>query len=173
MSELVKNPQVMQKAQAEIRLVLQGRSRITEDLIYLKYLKNIIKETLRLHPVAPLLIPKECQESCKILGYDIPKGTIMLVNAWAIGRDHRYWHDAEVFVTERFEEITVDFRGTNFEFIPFGGGRRICPGITFAHHLPPGVTPDGFDMEEEFGMSVCRKRDLCLHPILHVGVEKV
>ncbi|EAZ02036.1 hypothetical protein OsI_24071 [Oryza sativa Indica Group] len=189
MSELVKNPQVMQKAQAQIRLALQGRSRITEDdLINLSYPKNIIKETLRLHPVAPLLMPKECQESCKILGYNIPKGSIMLVNVWAIGRDHRYWDDAEVFLPERFEEITVDFGGTNYEFIPFGGGRRICPGITFAHatlelaltallyhfdwHLPPSVTPDGLDMEEEFGMNVRRKRDLHLHPVIHVGVEK-
>ncbi|XP_052159508.1 desmethyl-deoxy-podophyllotoxin synthase-like [Oryza glaberrima] len=190
LSELVRNPHVMQKAQAEIRHVLQGKSRVTEDdLINLKYPKNIIKETLRLHPVAPLLVPKECQESCKILGYDVPKGTIMFVNAWAIGRDSRYWNDAEVFMPERFEKVAVDFRGTNFEFIPFGAGRRMCPGITFANatiemaltallyhfdwHLPLGVTPDGLDMEEEFGMSVSRKRDLYLRPTLHMGLERI
>uniref|UniRef100_A0A0E0LDW0 Cytochrome P450 n=1 Tax=Oryza punctata TaxID=4537 RepID=A0A0E0LDW0_ORYPU len=190
LSELVRNPHVMHKAQAEIRHALQGKSRVTEDdLINLKYPKNIIKETLRLHPVAPLLVPKECRESCKILSYDVPKGTIILVNAWAIGRDPRYWHDAEVFMPERFEKVAVDFRGTNFEFIPFGAGRRMCPGITFANatiemaltallyhfdwHLPPGVTPDGMDMEEEFGMSVSRKRDLYLQPILHVGLETI
>uniref|UniRef100_A0A0D3FKY2 Cytochrome P450 n=1 Tax=Oryza barthii TaxID=65489 RepID=A0A0D3FKY2_9ORYZ len=183
-------PEVMQKAQAEIQHALQGKSRVTEDdLINLKYPKNIIKETMRLHPLASLLVPRKCQESCKILGYDIPKGTILIVNVWTIGRDHRYWDDAEVFIPERFEDTTIDFKGTHFEFIPFGAGRRICLGMTFAHatielaltallyhfdwHLPHGVTHDGMDMEEQFSVTVSRKRDLYLHLIQHVGVEEI
>lgn len=183
-------PEVMQKAQAEIRHALQGKSRVTEDdLINLKYPKNIIKETMRLHPLASLLVPRKCQESSKILGYDIPKGTILIMNVWTIGRDHRYWDDAEVFIPERFEDTTIDFKGTHFEFIPFGAGRRMCLGMTFAHatielaltallyhfdwHLPHGVTHDGMDMEEQFSVTVSRKRDLYLHPIQHVGVEEI
>ncbi|KAG8051427.1 hypothetical protein GUJ93_ZPchr0001g30386 [Zizania palustris] len=190
MSELARNPRVMQRAQAEVRRALHGRPRVTEDdLTNLKYPKNIIKETLRLHPVAPLHVPKECQEPRRVLGHDVPRGTVVFVNAWAIGRDPRYWDDAEAFMPERFEQIEVDLRGTHFELIPFGAGRRMCPGLAFAHaivelalaallyhfdwHLPPGVTPDSMDMEEGFGLTVSRKRDLYLHPILHVGLETV
>ncbi|OEL18177.1 Cytochrome P450 71D10 [Dichanthelium oligosanthes] len=131
MSELIRNPNVMKKAQAELSSILNGKPKVTEDdLDEVKYLKLVIKETLRLHPAAPLLIPRESRESCKILGYDVPKGTTVLVSAWAIGRDPKYWEDADEFKPERFESTTVDFRGTNFEYIPFGAGRS--PGILFA-----------------------------------------
>ena len=103
MSELKRYPNVMRKAQAEIRDNLQGKSKITEDdLANLKYLRLVIKETMRLHPAAPLLLPREATEPCKILGYDIPKGTTVLVNAWAIGRDPMHWEDPEEFKPERF-----------------------------------------------------------------------
>ncbi|XP_062179391.1 desmethyl-deoxy-podophyllotoxin synthase-like [Phragmites australis] len=186
--ELMRNPKVMQKVQQEIRHALGCKSRVTEDdLINLKYLKLVIKETFRLHPATAVLFPKECQESCKILGYDVPKGMLMIMNVWAIGRDPEYWDDAEVFKPERFEGITVDFKGTDFQFLPFGGGRRMCPGIMFAHanielalatllyhfdwQLPPGVTPDAVDMTEKFGVDVRPKRDVYLCPILVVPPE--
>ncbi|KAL6626657.1 hypothetical protein ACP70R_030383 [Stipagrostis hirtigluma subsp. patula] len=185
MSELMRNPDVMRKAQAEIRDILNGKPKVTEDdLPQMKYLKLIIKETLRLHPAAPLLVPRESMESRKILGYDVPKGTTVLVNAWAIGRDPKYWEDAEDFKPERFECNTIDFKGTDFEYIPFGAGRRICPGMLFAqsnmelalasllYHfdwkLPAGLKPSDLDMAEEMGLTVRRKNDLYLHSTVRV-----
>uniref|UniRef100_A0A453NGQ0 Cytochrome P450 n=1 Tax=Aegilops tauschii subsp. strangulata TaxID=200361 RepID=A0A453NGQ0_AEGTS len=146
--------------------------------------KGVILETMRLHPAAPLLLPREAREPCKILGYDVPKGTTVLVNAWAIGRDPKHWEDPEEFKPERFESHTVDFKGTDFEYIPFGAGRRMCPGMTFAQasmeivlaallyhfdwELPSGVKPDGLDMTEKMGVTVRRKNDLNLHHIVRV-----
>ncbi|CAN6177393.1 unnamed protein product [Urochloa humidicola] len=185
MAELMRNPSVMQKVQGEVWNALQDKSRVKEDdLVNLKYLKLVIKETLRLHPAAPLLLPRECQESCKILGYDIPKGTYLLVNAWAIGRDPKYWDEPEAFKPERFEGVTFDFKGTDFRYIPFGAGRRICPGTTFAManielilatllfhfdwQLPVGVMPSEVDMTEEMGITVRPKKDLYMHPSVRV-----
>ncbi|KAM3296781.1 hypothetical protein ACQJBY_038899 [Aegilops geniculata] len=184
MSELMRNPTVMQKLQAEVRDNLQEKPKVTEDdLTNLKYLKLVIKETMRLHPGAPLLLPREAREACKILGYDVPKGTTVLVNAWAIGRDPKHWEEPEEFKPKRFEYGT-DFKGTNFEYIPFGAGRRMCPGMTFAQanieivlaallyhfdwELPPLVKPDGLDMTEKMGVTVGRKNDLYLHPVVRV-----
>nr|CAB3468519.1 unnamed protein product [Digitaria exilis] len=188
MAELMRNPNVMQRAKDELNCVLRDKSRVTEDdLVNLPYLKLIVKETLRLHIPGPLLLPRECQEPCKILGYDVLKGTIVLVNAWAICRDPKYWDEPEVFKPERFEEGATDFMGTDFHYTPFGAGRRICPGIAFAlanvelvlaallfhfdWHLPPGVTPSELDMAEEMGVTVRRKRDLCLHATVRVSLE--
>lgn len=170
----------MQIAQGEVRDKLQGKPKVTEDdLANLKYLKLVIKETMRLHPAAPLLIPREAMETSEILGYDIPKGTKVLVNAWAIGRDPTHWEDPDEFKPERFETCMVDFKGTNFEYIPFGAGRRICPGMTFAEanmeivlaallyhfdwELPGGTKPEDVDMTEEMGLTVRRKNNLYLH----------
>ena len=125
MSELLRNPRVMEKAQAEVRRVLKGKKNIDEvDIQKLEYLKLVVKEILRLHPPAAL-IPRESREKCEINGYEIPNNTKVFINAWAIGRDTEYWIDADSFCPERFQGSLIDFKGTNFEFIPFGGGRRI------------------------------------------------
>ncbi|KAG7946068.1 hypothetical protein I3843_14G019800 [Carya illinoinensis] len=132
MSELVKNPRVMEKAQAEVRRVLEGRRNINEtDIQQLDYLRAVVKETLRLHPPGALT-PRESREKCKISGYEIPSNTKVLINIWAMGRDPKYWIDANYFRPERFYDSSIDFKGTNFEYIPFGSCRRICPGISFA-----------------------------------------
>ncbi|TVU22123.1 hypothetical protein EJB05_31805, partial [Eragrostis curvula] len=187
MSELMRNPDVMKRAQAEVRAILNGKPKVTEDdLPQLNYLKLVIKETLRLHPATPLLVPRQSREPCKVLGYDVPKGTMVFVNAWAIGRDPKYWEDAEEFKPERFECSTIDFKGTDFEYIPFGAGRRICPGILFAqssmelalaallYHfdwkMTNGLEPSELDMAEEMGITVRRKNDLYLHPTVRVPV---
>jgi cytochrome P450 len=182
MSEMVKNPKVMEEAQAEVRRVFNKKGCVDEtELHQLIYLKSVIKETLRLHPVAPLLLPRESRERCQISGYEIPAKTRVMVNAWAIGRDPRYWVEAENFKPERFVNSPIDFKGADFEYIPFGAGRRICPGIAFGipnvelplaellYHfdwkLPNGMKSEELDMTESFGLTAGRKHDLCLIPI--------
>ncbi|BBN68517.1 cytochrome P450, family 71, subfamily B, polypeptide 34 [Prunus dulcis] len=92
---------------------------------------KIIRETLRLHPPVPLLLPRECGEKCEIDGYEIPAKSKVIVNAWAIGRDPNYWNEPESFNPNRFLDSSIDYKGTNFEYIPFGAGRRMCPGVSF------------------------------------------
>ncbi|RDX87177.1 Cytochrome P450 71D8, partial [Mucuna pruriens] len=184
MSEMMKNPRVREKAQAELRESFKGKEIIYEtDLEDLSYLKSVIKETLRLHPPSPLLIPRECTELTNIDEYEIPTKTKVMINAWALGRDPEYWNDAERFVPERFKGSSIDFKGNNFEYIPFGAGRRMCPGMTFGlasvllplalllYHfnweLPNNMKPHDLDMTEHFGMAVGRKNDLCLIPTVY------
>ncbi|KAL6654867.1 hypothetical protein ACP70R_008332 [Stipagrostis hirtigluma subsp. patula] len=182
MAELMANPRVMEKAQSEIRRVLAGQERVHEGALNdLGYLKALIKETLRLHPPIPL-IPRGCLEDRKIQGYNVPKGAIVVANVWAISRDPKYWEDPDRFMPERFEaEQTFNYLGLDFEFIPFGAGRRICPAITFAEanieialasilyhfdwELPAGVQPEELDMTASCGLAVRRKAELLLHPI--------
>ncbi|PHT31578.1 hypothetical protein CQW23_27915 [Capsicum baccatum] len=156
MVQMMKNPSIFIKAQQEL----------------------VIKETLRLHPTLPLLLPRECREETDLNGYIIPEKTKVMVNVWAIGRDPKYWNDAESFKPERFEQSSVDFLGNNFEYLPFGSGRRICPGISFAlaniylplaqllYHfdwkLPTGMKPQDLDMNELVGIGSVRKNDLYL-----------
>lgn len=115
MTELMRNPRVREKTQAELRQVFKGKRVIHDtDLEELTYLKLIIKETLRLHPPLPLLLPRGCMEPCIIGGYFIPIKTKIIVNAWALGRDPKVWHDAEKFILERFNDTNLDFKGTNY-----------------------------------------------------------
>ncbi|KAG0531065.1 hypothetical protein BDA96_05G241900 [Sorghum bicolor] len=184
MSELAKNPSVMQRAQSEVRRVLQGKTRVAEADIQgrrLPYLQAVIRETLRLHPPLPLILPRSCAEPITIMGHDVPAGTTVFVNAWAIGRDDRWWPDAGEFKPERFDgegDGMVDFSGGDFRFLPGGGGRRMCPGLTFGmaniemalasllYHfdweLPGGADPGELDMDEAYGITARRETDLVL-----------
>ncbi|AES70567.2 putative cytochrome P450 [Medicago truncatula] len=181
MSELIKNSQVMKKAQAEVRSVYNEKGYVDEPNLHkLKYLKSIIKETMRLHAPVPLLLPRQCSERCEINGYDIPAKSKVIVNAWSICRDSRYWIEAEKFCPERFIDGAVDYKGVDFRFIPFGAGRRMCPGIAFGianleislanllfhfdWKMPNGCKADELDMDESFGLAVRRKHDLWLVP---------
>ncbi|KAI0497693.1 hypothetical protein KFK09_020926 [Dendrobium nobile] len=181
-SELVRNPKIMKKAQREVREVFgYDMTKIIGDEEWmsnkLSYLQLVIKETLRLHTPAPLLVPRENKEKCKVMGYDIPLKTMVIVNAWAIARDPMYWDKPEVFWPERFEENDIDMKGAHFEMIPFGAGRRICPGMHFglatiemalAHLLYyfdweyPAKNGEELDMSEAFGIAIRRKTPLCL-----------
>ncbi|PWA59421.1 cytochrome P450 mono-oxygenase [Artemisia annua] len=127
LSLLLNNPQVLKKAQNEIDKVI-GNDRFVDetDLVNLPYLRCIINETLRLCPPGPLLVPHESSEDCVVGGYNIPRGTMLLVNQWAIHHDPKLWNDPEMFNSERFEGIEGPRDG--FKLIPFGSGRRSCPG---------------------------------------------
>lgn len=181
MVELMRHPKMMQKAQAEVRQALKGKANIQEeDINELHYLKLVIKEILRLHPPLPLLLPRYSSENCQVGGYEIPAGARIIINAWAIARDPRYWEDPDSFKPERFDGSMVDYKGSNFEFLPFGAGRRICPGTTFAMaqvemalanllfyfdwKLPNGMEPQDLDMTESFGATAGLKSPLLLVP---------
>ncbi|MCD7450744.1 hypothetical protein HAX54_008381 [Datura stramonium] len=151
MSLLLNNPHVIKHAQEEIDNKV-GKDRWVEesDIKNLVYLQAIVKEALRLYPPAPLLVPHEAVEDCTVAGYNIPKGTRLFPNAWKIQRDPRIYTKPDEFMPERFlnEHSTVDARGQHFEFIPFGSGRRSCPGINFATqvgHLTIGRLIQGFN----------------------------
>ncbi|KAK9073472.1 hypothetical protein SSX86_007796 [Deinandra increscens subsp. villosa] len=132
MSELLRHPRVMEKLQQEVAEIAQGRSMIVEeDLEKMHYLKAVIKESLRLHIPVPLLIPRVALEDVKLMGYDISKGTQVIVNAWAIGRDPMLWEEPEEFRLERFLKNKFSYKGLHFEWLPFGAGRRACPGMHF------------------------------------------
>ncbi|KAL2472432.1 Cytochrome [Abeliophyllum distichum] len=178
MAELMKNPRVMAKTQNEMRQAFNGRETINEtDIHILKYLKLVIKETLRLHPPISI-IPRACREECEIGGYQIPLNANVIVNIWGIGRDPNYWENPESFEPERFEIHSVDFFGNHFEFLPFGSGKRICPGMAFGianiefllaqllYHfdwkLPNGINSNDIDMTEVDGIAVSRKNNLYL-----------
>ncbi|KAI3495599.1 hypothetical protein L1887_37944 [Cichorium endivia] len=184
MTEMMRNPNVMEKAQNEVREAFKGKNKITEsDLQDLVYLKYVIKETLRLHPPLPLLLPRECREHWQIDGYDIPVKTKVIVNAFACAVDPEYWDDAECFKPERFDMSSVDFMGTNFEFVPFGSGRRMCPGINFGlisiesplaqmlyyfnWQLPSKSSPTSIDMRENDGATAVKKVPLLVTPTLY------
>ncbi|CAN1309574.1 Cytochrome P450 71B36 [Linum perenne] len=184
MARLIANPNLMKKAQQEVRNIIGDKRRVTEDDIEnLQYMKLIVKETLRLHPPAPLLLPRESMSAVKICGYDVPAKTLIYVNAWGIGRDPRHWKDADKFVPERFEERSLDYKGQSFEYLPFGSGRRICPGINvgivtveialanllywFDWELPDEMKGGDLSMDEQSGVSltVSKKDPLLVVPV--------
>ncbi|XP_012855748.1 PREDICTED: cytochrome P450 71A9-like [Erythranthe guttata] len=180
MTELVRNPTVKQKVQQEVRQVAKGKTKVEEtDLPKLAYLKLVIKESLRLHPPAPLMIPRETTEKCTIDNkYEIPAKTRVLFNASAIGMDPEYWENPERFWPDRFLNRQVDFRGQHFELLPFGAGRRGCPGINFSMplvelalanllfcfdwKLPEGMSAEDVDLEEAIGITMHKKIPLVL-----------
>ncbi|XP_071728218.1 cytochrome P450 CYP82D47-like [Rutidosis leptorrhynchoides] len=135
LSLLLNNPKALKIAQDEIDEHV-GRERPVEesDMKNLVYLDAIIKETLRLYPAGPLAVPHESIEDCVVSGYHIPKGTRLLLNLWKIHRDPNIWSDPYEFRPERFmtNQKDIDVKGNHFELIPFGSGRRMCPGMLLA-----------------------------------------
>ncbi|CAN1329216.1 Cytochrome P450 71D8 [Linum perenne] len=179
-SDIINDQRVLQKVQEEVRQVFKNTANIEE----LKYLDMVISEGLRLYPPGPLLVPKLNEEKVKLSnGYEIPAKTKVLVNAWAIHRDSRYWKEPEKFYPERFADYSGDYKGSDSCFIPFGAGRRICPGISFAMaivkltlanlffhfnwRLPTNLESTGLDMTEVVGLTLTRKHPLCLIPVPH------
>ncbi|CBI27805.3 unnamed protein product, partial [Vitis vinifera] len=174
MSEILRQPSIATKATEELDRVI-GRDRWVEekDIPQLPYIDAIVKETMRLHPVAVLLAPHLALQDCNVSGYDIRKGTRVLVNAWSIGRDPNIWDAPEEFRPERFLGKAIDVNGQNFELLPFGSGRRMCVGYRlglkmiqsslsnmlhgFHWKLPGDMKTEELNMEEVFGLTTPRK----------------
>lgn len=185
MAELMKRPSAMKKAQEEVRRIVgNNKSEIdVEDIYQMDYLRCVIKETLRLHPPIVFLLPRETVASVKLGGFDIPDKTRVIVNTWAIQRDPEVWDRPDEFLPERFINNPVDFRGQDFELIPFGAGRRGCPGLSFGvavteyvianllyfftWEFPDGATSEDMDMSEVYGLTCNKKIPLRLAPMLY------
>lgn len=173
-SEILRKPLVFEKAREELDKVI-GKERWVEenDIPNLPYVQAIVKETMRMHPVAPMLVPRMAREDTKIDGYDIRKGSTALVNVWTIGRDPKLWENPNEFFPERFIGRAIDVKGQSFELLPFGSGRRMCPGYAlglkvietslanmlhgFTWKLPDTMKREELNMEEIFGLSTPRK----------------
>ncbi|KAF5942401.1 hypothetical protein HYC85_020043 [Camellia sinensis] len=133
MSLLLNHPDTMTKVRAEIDdHVGQDRLIVEQDLPKLNFLTNVVNEALRLYSPAPLLLPHEASEDCTVGGYDVPQGTMLMVNALAIHRDPKLWENPTKFMPERFETRSC---GDGYKFIPFSSGRRICPGTSLAYRM--------------------------------------
>ncbi|CAI9264047.1 unnamed protein product [Lactuca saligna] len=170
MTELMHTPEALKRVQQEMANVVGLDRRVEEsDLEKLTYFKCVIKETLRLHPPIPVLL-HQSSEATEVSGYHIPKGTRVMVNAYAINRDKNSWEDPDTFNPSRFlQNGAPDFRGSNYEFLPFGSGRRSCPGMQlglyamemavahllhcFTWELPDGMKPSEIDMGDVFGLT--------------------
>ncbi|KAH6832657.1 hypothetical protein C2S53_006444 [Perilla frutescens var. hirtella] len=179
MTALIKAPNVMEKLKSQIRNLVGKKGRVDEDdLAKLPYLNAVINEALRLYPPAPLLVPRETIERCSLAGYEIQPKTVVYVNAWAIARDPEHWKNPDAFVPERFLNSNIDIKGQDFEVIPFGSGRRMCPGIpmglanveltvanllySFDWELPPGIRAEDIDTDALPGITMHKKNPLLL-----------
>ncbi|KAK4400072.1 Trimethyltridecatetraene synthase [Sesamum angolense] len=177
--EILKNPRIIEKAKEELDRVI-GRNRWVEedDFSKLPYIDAIIMESMRLHPLGTFLIPHSAMEDCKVAGYDISKGTMILINTWSIGRDPNSWDAPEKFLPERFLGKETDILGSNFALLPFGSGRRRCPGYPLALKivrtmlanllrgfnlkLVDGMRPGDICMEEFYGLATHPKKPLTI-----------
>ncbi|XP_065870137.1 probable (S)-N-methylcoclaurine 3'-hydroxylase isozyme 2 [Euphorbia lathyris] len=180
MAELVRNKQAMEKLEQELEREINNKTINESHVSQLPYLNACIKETLRIHPPAPFLLPHKALEPCEIMNYTIPKNAQLLVNVWAIGRDSSTWEDPLSFKPERFLTTVADFKGHDFRLLPFGSGRRICPGLPMATRqlplilgylircfhwsLPNGENLNNLDMSEKFGITLQKEQPLYVIP---------
>lgn len=190
MSELLRHPTSMAKVQHEVRTVADGiRNKLVEesDLPKLHYMKQVIKETLRLRPPAPLIIRASTSSACKLFDYDIPSTTRVYINVQSMGLDAKQWEDPEEFRPERFgDDDSEGYKvGVDFDVLAFGMGRRSCPGINFLTvvleltlanllccfdwSLPEGMEADDLNMEKTIGLTVNRNVPLWLVPLPRAG----
>ncbi|XAR70414.1 hypothetical protein NMG60_11027259 [Bertholletia excelsa] len=178
LAEMITRPEVMRKAQQELDTVV-GKDNIVEEshIHQLPYLYAVMKEALRLHPTLPLLVPHCPSESCIVGGYTVPKGARVFVNVWAIHRDPSIWENPWEFDPERFVNCKLDYSGTDFNYFPFGSGRRSCAGTAMAErmfmlslalfvHSFDWKLPEGekLDLSEKFGIVLKKKIPLVAIP---------
>ncbi|MED6196698.1 hypothetical protein PIB30_049832 [Stylosanthes scabra] len=187
MAELVRNPKVLRKVREELHQVLGKEQQQIEEshISKLPFLRAVVKETFRLHPPAPLLLPHKStsQEDIELCGFMVPKNAQVWVNVWGMGRDSSIWTNPNEFMPQRFLDNinNIDFRGNDFELIPFGAGRRICPELPLASRsvhivlasllygydwkLPSKLEGEGIDMSEKFGITLHKAQPLQIIPI--------
>ncbi|KAL0312882.1 UNVERIFIED_CONTAM: Trimethyltridecatetraene synthase [Sesamum radiatum] len=177
--EILRHPQTIEKAKEELDWVI-GRDKWVEekDHSQLPCIYAIIMESMRLHPLATLLAPHYAMEDCKAAGYDIVKGTTVIINAWSLGRDPNSWDSPLEFLPERFLNKDIDITRSNFSMLPFGSGRRRCPGydlglkiirITlvnllhgFELKLIKGMKPKDVSLEEVYALTTHPKESLII-----------
>lgn len=187
LAELINHPDIMKKAREELDSVV-GKNRLVEesDIPNLPYLQAIVKETLRLHPTGPMIV-RESTETCPINGYEIPARTRLFINVWAIGRDPNHWQNPLEFRPERFigedGRSQLDVRGQHFHLLPFGSGRRACPGISLALYVVHSTLAamiqcfdwkvsggnGTVDMEEGPGLTLPRAYPLVCVPVTRIN----
>ncbi|KAG5558524.1 hypothetical protein RHGRI_008457 [Rhododendron griersonianum] len=188
LTELMRNPESMQKLRQELSKEITGDTIRESDLPRLPYLEACLKETLRLHPPGPLLLPHRAVETCEVMGCTIPKDSQILVNMWAIARDPKIWDDPLSFKPERFLSSRLDYMGTDFEYFPFGSGRRFCPGQPLASRvvpviiaslihnfdwvLPGNMDPAQIDMTDKLDITMLKQEPLCAIPKLRRQLMK-
>lgn len=184
MTELLRNPEILVKARNEIRELLgrDGIEKVAEfEITKFPYLQAIVKETFRLHPPGPFLGPRKTETDLNILGFRVPKNAQIFANVWAMGRDSNVWPNANSFTPERFLGSEIDVKGRDYELIPFGAGKRICPGLPLAHRmlhlilaaliyafdwkLANGLKPEDIDMSEIFGETLHKAEPLMIIPV--------
>uniref|UniRef100_A0AB38SSM9 Flavonol 6-hydroxylase n=1 Tax=Rudbeckia hirta TaxID=52299 RepID=A0AB38SSM9_RUDHI len=182
MTEILRNKSVMKKVQDELAETV-GLNNIVEEshLPQLKYLDAVFKETFRLHPPLPFLLPRAPNKTCIVGGYTVPKGSTIFLNVWAIQRDPKYWEKPSEFIPERFlnnEGLEKwDYSGTNPKFFPFGSGRRRCPGIPLGEKMMMHILasllhsfdwslPEGeeYDLSDKFGIAMKKRKPLMVIP---------
>lgn len=181
-AELLRNPDKLTKVRKELcQTIGKGETIEESHILKLPFLQAVVKETFRLHPPIPLLLPHKCDELVNILGFNVPKNAQVLVNVWAMGRDPTIWKNPDMFAPERFLECDIKYMGSNFELIPFGAGKRICPGLPLAHrtmhlmvasllhnfewNLAGGLIPEQLNMDEQFGLTLKRVQPLRVQAI--------
>ncbi|KAI3468350.1 hypothetical protein Pfo_025013 [Paulownia fortunei] len=180
MAEMIKNKEAMNKLLEELQREITDSNSVKESHIsQLPYLNACIKETLRLHPPIAF-VPHLASATCKVLNYTVPKGSLIMMNLWALGHDPNTWKDPYLFKPERFFDSDLDFHGQDFEYLPFGAGRRMCPGLHYATKqvhfilaslihffdwtLPNNGNPVQLDMNEKYGVPVQKEKPLILVP---------
>ncbi|CAL5356048.1 unnamed protein product [Camellia sinensis] len=181
MTELLRHPDITSKVHKEVTKAVGEEGRIEgSKILALPYLHAVVKETMRLHLSVPFLIPHKSETDVKMCDFQIPKNTQILVNVWAIARNTAYWENPTQFMPERFLGSNMEYRGQHFVFLPFGLGRRMCPGLPLAQRvvslmiaslvyhfdwkLPDGSTLENLDMTDTFGLTLQRATPLLAIP---------
>ncbi|KAK4481521.1 hypothetical protein RD792_012422 [Penstemon davidsonii] len=171
MTELLRNPSVMSKAKYELKSVIGENVQVEESNISkLPYLQAVVKESFRYHPPGAFIARNKGENELEINNFVIPKDAGVIINIWAIGRDPSVWSNPDSFEPDRFLNSEIDYKGHNFELLPFGSGRRICPALPLAHRmvhlmvaslihnydwkLEKGMAPEEVDINEKFGLSL-------------------